>query len=383
MRKSKPVEKKGVLYLGHLPFGFYGAALWKYFKQFGQIKKVRVEKSNKTGRYKGYGFIEFANEEVAKIAAEATHNYVMNRKVLKAKFIPADDMKGALRKKKKVYPYQRKSVRRTTLCAAIGLSERALTKKQANYLKLHEKLVDYGVTNYDLLPVNLDNLEKRIEESKGRKERLNQLRQTAKENLRKSMMQENVVTRILRGRKSQAAKFKAKAKRMQKNSRKRAKAKVKKPRVIKKRVKKRVPKKKVQPMKPMNKKIDTFERALDNLRESLNKSTAETPCRTGTPTVRTEKQSGTKSSAVKYYKTETDDQIETDIVKSSKRKHEEVKDEHEKREEEPKSKQKETSNGDIVNTSKDPATAPKAPSGKDRLKSFRHKVRNIHYKYIS
>ena len=36
-----------------------------------------------TGASKGYAFIEFADEEVAKIAASATNNYLMFHKLLK------------------------------------------------------------------------------------------------------------------------------------------------------------------------------------------------------------------------------------------------------------------------------------------------------------
>lgn len=41
-----------------------------------------------TGRSKGYAFIEFKCDEVAKIVAETMNNYFMFEKLLKCKFTP-------------------------------------------------------------------------------------------------------------------------------------------------------------------------------------------------------------------------------------------------------------------------------------------------------
>ncbi len=40
-----------------------------------------------TGRCKGFGFVEFACDEVAKIAAETMNNYLMFNKLLKCEWI--------------------------------------------------------------------------------------------------------------------------------------------------------------------------------------------------------------------------------------------------------------------------------------------------------
>lgn len=54
-----------------------------YFKQFGKVSSLRICRSRATGRSKGYGFVEFANSEVAKIAAETMDNYLMfNRRLI-------------------------------------------------------------------------------------------------------------------------------------------------------------------------------------------------------------------------------------------------------------------------------------------------------------
>ncbi|CAH3191134.1 unnamed protein product [Porites evermanni] len=78
----------GVIYLGHIPHGFYENQIRDFFSQFGTVNKVRLSRCKKTARSKGYAFVEFACDEVAKIVAETMHNYMMFGKLLKCKVIP-------------------------------------------------------------------------------------------------------------------------------------------------------------------------------------------------------------------------------------------------------------------------------------------------------
>jgi hypothetical protein len=39
--------KRGVVYLGHLPFGFFEAQLKSFFSQFGEVTRLRVSRSKK------------------------------------------------------------------------------------------------------------------------------------------------------------------------------------------------------------------------------------------------------------------------------------------------------------------------------------------------
>ena len=66
--RLKSDEKKGIIYVGHLPRGFDEKELKGFFTQFGQIDKLRVSRSKKSGRSKGYAFIEFNDRGVAEIA---------------------------------------------------------------------------------------------------------------------------------------------------------------------------------------------------------------------------------------------------------------------------------------------------------------------------
>lgn len=49
----------GVVYIGHLPHGFYEAELKGYFSQYGEVLGVKVARSKKTARSKGYAFVQF------------------------------------------------------------------------------------------------------------------------------------------------------------------------------------------------------------------------------------------------------------------------------------------------------------------------------------
>ncbi|KAI0565951.1 RNA recognition motif [Gracilaria domingensis] len=92
----------GVLYLGHIPHGFYEKEMRSYFSQFGEVLRLRLSRSAKTARSRGYAFIEFAHKEVAQIAADAMDGYLMHKQKLVARFVPpekihADTFKGANR----------------------------------------------------------------------------------------------------------------------------------------------------------------------------------------------------------------------------------------------------------------------------------------------
>uniref|UniRef100_A0A9J8CW06 Nucleolar protein interacting with the FHA domain of MKI67 n=1 Tax=Cyprinus carpio carpio TaxID=630221 RepID=A0A9J8CW06_CYPCA len=73
----------GVLYVGHLPRGLFERQLKSYFQQFGKVTRIRVSRSKKTGRSKGYGFVEFECDEVAKIVAETMNNYLIGERLIK------------------------------------------------------------------------------------------------------------------------------------------------------------------------------------------------------------------------------------------------------------------------------------------------------------
>ncbi|XP_065581597.1 MKI67 FHA domain-interacting nucleolar phosphoprotein-like [Artemia franciscana] len=90
-KKGRGLKKrqtyKGAIYLGHIPHGFYEEEMHKFFSQFGNIEKIRLARSERTGKSKGYAFVQFKDDRVAKIAAEAMNNYLMFHKILKCSYI--------------------------------------------------------------------------------------------------------------------------------------------------------------------------------------------------------------------------------------------------------------------------------------------------------
>lgn len=173
------VRPRGLLYIGHLPFGFYHEALTEYFSQFGNVTNVKVPRSQKTGGYKGYAFVEFESPEVAKIAAEATDNYIIDRKVLRASYIPPEDQLHPVLKPGMQFVATHRvpqTIRLANMDAAVGLSKNALKRKEKKYVKTRSTLEDFGVKDYDELPIDLKNLEERIKESENRAKRVEQLK---------------------------------------------------------------------------------------------------------------------------------------------------------------------------------------------------------------
>eukprot|EP00168_Porphyra_purpurea_P004982 TRINITY_DN1600_c0_g2_i2.p1 TRINITY_DN1600_c0_g2~~TRINITY_DN1600_c0_g2_i2.p1 ORF type:complete len:269 (+),score=87.91 TRINITY_DN1600_c0_g2_i2:190-996(+) len=81
---------RGVVYIGHLPHGFYEEQLRGFFSQFGTVQRVKVARSKKSARAKGYAFVQFANVEVARIAAETMHGYLMFGRLLDVHMVPAE-----------------------------------------------------------------------------------------------------------------------------------------------------------------------------------------------------------------------------------------------------------------------------------------------------
>lgn len=73
----------GVVYVGHLPRGLFEPQLKEYFEQFGKVRRLRLSRSKKTGGSKGYAFVEFDCDEVARIVAETMNNYLMGERLIK------------------------------------------------------------------------------------------------------------------------------------------------------------------------------------------------------------------------------------------------------------------------------------------------------------
>lgn len=105
-----------VLYIGHLPHGFYEKQLLGYFSQFGKVTRVRVSRSKKTARAKHYAFVQFQHPEVAKVAADAMDGYFLFTQRLVVKLMPASKVHPKLfvggNRKFRVVPWRKIERRR-------------------------------------------------------------------------------------------------------------------------------------------------------------------------------------------------------------------------------------------------------------------------------
>ena len=104
-------DRPKVLYIGHVPHGFYEDQMRAYFGQFGEVVRLRLSRNKKTGKSKHYAYCEFKHPEVAAIVAESMDNYLLFESVLKVRLMTEKEVhpelwKGANRKFKSV-PWRR------------------------------------------------------------------------------------------------------------------------------------------------------------------------------------------------------------------------------------------------------------------------------------
>lgn len=85
--KNIEKHKRGLMYIGRLPKEFEENDLKRYFEQFGDISNAIIARNRKTGHSKHYGFIEFQQYSVAKVAQETMNNYTVFNHMLKCELI--------------------------------------------------------------------------------------------------------------------------------------------------------------------------------------------------------------------------------------------------------------------------------------------------------
>lgn len=76
------------IYLGHVPSGFYEKEIKSFFNQFGDVRRVKLFRSEKTGASKGYAFIQFVSSDIPPIVAEAIHGYFLSDRQLVCNVVP-------------------------------------------------------------------------------------------------------------------------------------------------------------------------------------------------------------------------------------------------------------------------------------------------------
>ncbi|XP_055641643.1 MKI67 FHA domain-interacting nucleolar phosphoprotein [Toxorhynchites rutilus septentrionalis] len=161
-KKRPPVKEqseKGIIYIKHLPHGFFEKQLRLFFSQFGDVTRVHVARSKKTLRSRGYAYVEFRYREVAQIAAETMDNYLMFGKILRTGMLPAGakhiprkyemayDANGNETSTYKIWVKRlvAKSNGRVTKTGVVNRNNRALAKLKQLKAKYAEMGVDYSV----------------------------------------------------------------------------------------------------------------------------------------------------------------------------------------------------------------------------------------------
>ncbi|TSL16082.1 MKI67 FHA domain-interacting nucleolar phosphoprotein [Bagarius yarrelli] len=158
-RPIKEVLTPGVVYVGHLPQSLAEPQLRSYFSQFGTILRLRLSRSKKTGRSKGYAFVEFECDEVAKIVAETMNNYLMGERLIKCNVVPPDKVHETLfvgsQKifKKPKHPAVARYNRAHGPQEMKKLTGKLLSKESKLRKRLAEKGIDYDFPGFDTTPV--------------------------------------------------------------------------------------------------------------------------------------------------------------------------------------------------------------------------------------
>lgn len=89
-------EGPGVVYVGRIPHGFYEHEMREYFSQFGDISRLRLSRSLKSGASKHYAFVEFTSAGVAQIVADTMNNYLMFGHILKCEVVAKEQLHESL-----------------------------------------------------------------------------------------------------------------------------------------------------------------------------------------------------------------------------------------------------------------------------------------------
>ncbi|KAK2532414.1 MKI67 FHA domain-interacting nucleolar phosphoprotein [Columba livia] len=149
-RAAKEELRPGVVYVGHLPRGLCEPQIYEYFQQFGTVTRLRLSRSKKTGASKGYGFIEFESDDVAKIVADTMNNYLFSERLLKCQFMSPERVHENLFKNsnrrflKPSQPAVRRYNKIRSLVQKAKMTKRLLQKEK----RLRKRLAEKGL-NYD------------------------------------------------------------------------------------------------------------------------------------------------------------------------------------------------------------------------------------------
>ncbi|NXJ77619.1 MK67I protein, partial [Trogon melanurus] len=120
----------------------------------GTVTRLRLSRSKKTGASKGYAFIEFASDDVAKIVAETMNNYLFSERLLKCQFIAPERVHEHLFKNcnrrflKPSQPAVRRYNKIRSSIQKAKMTKRLLRKEKLLRKRLAEKGVNYDFPGF-------------------------------------------------------------------------------------------------------------------------------------------------------------------------------------------------------------------------------------------
>ena len=175
--KDDPVNKSAVIYIGHIPHGFYEDQMRSYFSQFGDVRRLRLSRNKKTGRSKHYAFIEFDKRSTAKIVAATMNGYFLAGRqlvshVVKTNSVHPKMFAGSNRKFRpipwRLIAKQKHNAPRTESQQAQRI-EKLKSKEAKKRAKLKAMGIDYDFAGYSGKKVNAEQGEEESQASKRQK----------------------------------------------------------------------------------------------------------------------------------------------------------------------------------------------------------------------
>jgi len=139
-------KNRGVIYISHVPHGFYEKQMREFFGQFGTVTNLRLGRSKRTGKSCGYAFVEFKYKEVAQVVSETMNNYLMFDKILKCSLVPKERMSPAIFRGK-IRPHK-----------PPGKAARVAAKKMLNSIKAEETIAKRQVRQVKKVNNNMKKL---------------------------------------------------------------------------------------------------------------------------------------------------------------------------------------------------------------------------------
>jgi len=93
-KKRNFYRSEGVVRLsGSIPWGFYEPQMWEFFSQFGEVKRLKLLRSRRTGRSKGTAYLDFGDSVVAQIVADTMDKYVTLGETFYCNVVPPEELR--------------------------------------------------------------------------------------------------------------------------------------------------------------------------------------------------------------------------------------------------------------------------------------------------